>query len=82
MRAWPWLLSAIMALVYIAILQLPIARDFYELEPLPAAMILALLGLGVVWTAAIHVIRRTHVVRAAEDVLIDLVRRAIPAARA
>ncbi len=70
MRAWPWLLSVLMALVYVVILELPIARDFYELVPLEPRTIGALVGLAVAWTAAIHLIRRTHVVRAAEDVLI------------
>jgi cation-transporting ATPase E len=80
MRAWPWLLSVLMAIVYIVILELPIAREFYELVKLPIETIVALLLLGIAWTGAIHLIRRTHVVRAAEDLLVALVLRAVPAA--
>jgi cation-transporting P-type ATPase E len=75
-RAWPWLLSGIMAVVYIVLLEIDLARDFYQLTPLAPATIGLLLVLGIVWTAAVHLIRRTHIVLAAENVLIDLAQRA------
>ncbi len=74
-RLWPWLLSGIMAAVYIVFLEIPVARDFYQMSPVEPATIGVLLALGIVWTVAVHLIRRTHVVLAAENVLIDFVQR-------
>ena len=58
-RWWPWLLAGMMLLVYLVILALPIARDFYELTPLDARDVLTLLGIGAAWTVAVHGLRRT-----------------------
>jgi cation-transporting ATPase E len=74
-RVWPWLLSAVMAVVYIVLLEIPFAREFYQLVPLEPATIGLLLGLGITWTVAVHLVRRTHVVLAAENVLIGLAQR-------
>ena len=74
-RLWPWLLSGIMAAVYIVFLEIPAARDFYQVSPLEPVTIGVLLALGIVWTVVVHLIRRTHVVLAAENVLIDFVQR-------
>jgi cation-transporting ATPase E len=78
-RAWPWLLSVIMAVVYVVILEIPLAREFYELTPPEPRTIALLFGLGVAWTAAIHLVRRTHVVRAAEDAIVRVARRLVGA---
>jgi cation-transporting ATPase E len=58
-RWWPWLLAGIMLVVYLVILALPFARDFYELTTLGEREILTLLGIGAAWTAAVHGIRRS-----------------------
>ena len=64
-----------MAAVYIVFLEIPAARDFYQVSPLEPVTIGVLLALGIVWTVVVHLIRRTHVVLAAENVLIDFVQR-------
>ncbi len=74
-RWWPWLLAGIMLIVYLVILALPIARDFYELTTLGPREILVLLGIGTAWTVAVHGLRRTGLVRRAEGMLVRAVRR-------
>jgi cation-transporting ATPase E len=74
-RWWPWLLAGIMLVVYLVILALPIARDFYELTTLAPREILVLLGIGAAWTVAVHGLRRTGLVRRAEGMLVRAVRR-------
>jgi cation-transporting ATPase E len=61
-RWWPWLLAGVMLVVYLVILALPIARDFYELTTLGMREILTLLAIGGAWTVAVHGIRRTGLV--------------------
>ena len=73
-RWWPWLLAGVMLVVYLVILALPIARDFYELTTLGGREVLTLLGIGGAWTAAVHGIRRTGVVPRVEMALV----RALP----
>jgi len=58
-RWWPWLLAGLMLLVYLVILAVPIARDFYELTPLDARDVLTLLVIGAAWTVAVHGLRHT-----------------------
>jgi cation-transporting ATPase E len=74
-RWWPWLLAGIMLVVYLVILALPIARDFYELTTLAPRELLVLLGVGAAWTVAVHGIRRTGLVDRAEVVIVHAVRR-------
>jgi hypothetical protein len=74
-RWWPWLLAGIMLVVYLVILALPIARDFYELTTVAPHEILVLLGIGTAWTVAVHGLRRTGLVRRAEGMLVRAVRR-------
>ena len=74
-RWWPWLLAGIMLIVYLVILALPIARDFYELTTLASREVLVLLGIGAAWTVAIHGIRRTGLVDRAEIIIVRAVRR-------
>jgi cation-transporting ATPase E len=73
-RWWPWLLAGIMLLVYLVILALPFARDFYELTTLGAREVLTLLGIGGAWTVVVHGLRRTGLVSRVGAVL----RRAVP----
>ena len=80
-RWWPWLLAGIMLLVYLVILALPIARDFYELTTLAPHELVVLLGIGAAWTVAVHGIRSTGLVGRAEVVIMRAVRRG-PLARA
>ncbi len=74
-RLWPWLLAGIMLGVYLVILALPIAREFYELTPLGPREVLGLLGIGAAWTIAIHGLRRSGLARRVEDVLARAVGR-------
>jgi cation-transporting ATPase E len=76
-RWWPWLLAGIMLAVYLVILALPIARDFYELTTLGAREVLTLLGIGTAWTVAVHGIRRTGVMPRVVAVLLRAVPRKI-----
>jgi len=68
-RLWPWLLAGIMLGVYLVILALPIARDFYELTTLGPHEVLGLLGIGAAWTMAVHGLRRSGLARRVEAVL-------------
>jgi hypothetical protein len=74
-RWWPWLLAGIMLAIYMVILALPIARDFYELTPLGPREVLVLLGIGAAWTAAVHGARRMGVVQALGAAVVHTVRR-------
>ena len=74
-RWWPWLLAGIMLVVYLVILALPIAREFYELTPLSEREVLTLLGIGGAWTVAVHGIRRTGLVQRVVATLLRAVRR-------
>ncbi len=74
-RGWPWLLAGIMLLAYLAILALPIARDFYELTSLSWRETLVLLGIGAAWTATVHGLRRTGFVPRFEATLMRAARR-------
>jgi len=66
---WPWLLAAGMVVVYIAILEIPIVRDFYELTPLRPGVIATLVAYGLAWTIAVHAIRATGLAGRAVDAL-------------
>jgi cation-transporting ATPase E len=68
-RWWPWVLSGIMLVVFLAMVQVPFLRDFYELTPLPAPIVAQLLLAAAAWTAAVHLIRRTGIVGRVEDAL-------------
>ena len=68
-RWWPWLLSGAMLLVYLVMIQVPFLRDFYELTPLPPQMLALLLGVAALWTAVVHLLRRTGIVGRVEDAL-------------
>jgi cation-transporting P-type ATPase E len=68
-RWWPWLLSGAMLLVYLVMIQVPFLRDFYELTPLPPQVLALLLGVAALWTAGVHLLRRTGIVRRVEDAL-------------
>ncbi len=81
LRAWPWLLSAAMLVVYVAILQIPLARDFYELTPVPVEVLIPLIGMGAAWTLLVHLIRATGVVRRAEDRLGAIAGRSLAVVR-
>jgi hypothetical protein len=68
-RWWPWLLSGIMLVVFLAMTQVPLLRDFYELTPLPVATVGQLLLVAVAWTALVHLVRRTGIVGRVEDAI-------------
>jgi cation-transporting ATPase E len=68
-RWWPWLLAGIMLAVYLVMIQVPFLRDFYELTPLPGPVIALLLGAAGLWTAGVHLLRRTGIIRRVEDAL-------------
>lgn len=54
-RRWqPWALAAAMAVVFAFVMGLPHSRAFFDLAPMPPALLglLALLGVG--WTVAAH----------------------------
>jgi hypothetical protein len=68
-RLWPWLLAGIMLAIYLVILALPFARDFYELTTLGPHEVLGLLGIGAAWTMAVHGLRRSGLARRVEAVL-------------
>jgi cation-transporting ATPase E len=76
LRWWPWLLALIMLAVYLVMIQVPVLRDFYELTPLPGAVIAVLLLVAGLWTLAVHVLRRTGVVARVEDALWAMLVRA------
>ena len=69
MRWWPWLLSGAMLLIYLVMIQVPFLRDFYELTPLPPQVLALLLGAAALWTAGVHLLRRTGIVGRVEDAL-------------
>jgi len=73
-RWWPWLLAGFMLVVYLVILALPFAREFYELTTLDAREVLMLLGIGGAWTVAVHGLRRTGLGRRVAAALL----RAVP----
>jgi len=62
-RSWPWLLAGLMLAVYLGLLAIPPARDFYELAPLPAPVLVVLLVAGAAWTGAVHVVRAALLAR-------------------
>ncbi len=66
-RSWPWALAGIMLAVYLAMIQVPAVRDFYELTPLPGAVLAQLLGTAAIWTVAVHLLRLTGMVGRVED---------------
>jgi cation-transporting ATPase E len=76
-RWWPWLLAGIMLIVYLVILALPIARDFYELTTLGMREVVTLLGIGGAWTVAVHGIRRTGLVPRVAAALLRAVPRQV-----
>jgi cation-transporting ATPase E len=76
-RWWPWLLAGIMLVVYLVILALPFARDFYELTTLGAREVLTLLGIGVAWTVVVHGLRRTGLVPRVAPALLRAVPRKV-----
>jgi hypothetical protein len=75
-RWWPWLLALIMLVVFVVMVQVPFLREFYELTPLPANVLVMLLVVAGIWTAAVHALRRTGIVARVEDVLWAAVMRA------
>ena len=68
-RWWSWLLAGIMLVVYLVMIQVPFLRDFYELTPLPGPVLALLLGTAAIWTAGVHLLRRTGIIRRVEDAL-------------
>jgi hypothetical protein len=64
-----------MLAVYLVILALPIARDFYELTTLSLREVVTLLAIGGAWTLVVHGIRRTGLAARAEEVVVRAVRR-------
>lgn len=74
-RWWPWLMAGIMLGVYLVVLALPIARDFYELTTLGPREVLGLLGIGAAWTVAVHGARRIGIVQGFETAVVRAVRR-------
>jgi cation-transporting ATPase E len=66
-RWWPWALAGIMLVVYLAMTQIPVLRDFYELTELPLGVIVQLLIVAIAWTIAVHLVRRTGVVLRIEN---------------
>ena len=74
-RWWPWVLAGIMLVVYLVVLALPIARDFYELTTLSLRDVLTLLAIGGAWTIAVHAILRTGLAPRVETMLMRAVRR-------
>ncbi len=74
-RWWPWLLAGIMLVVYLVILALPVARDFYELATLSVRDVGILLAIGVAWTIVVHGTRRTSLVPRLEGALVRVARR-------
>jgi cation-transporting ATPase E len=69
----PWIVAAVMVVIFVAILEVPLARDFYELSPLPPAVI-GLLGLvGLIWALAVRLFHRA--VQRFEDALWTLAQR-------
>ena len=77
-RWWPWVLAGIMLVVYLVVLALPIARDFYELTTLSLRDVLTLLAIGGAWTIAVHAILRTGLAPRVETMLMRAVRRGGP----
>jgi len=75
-RWWPWLLALIMLVVFVVMVQVPFLREFYELTPLPADVLVALLVVAGIWTAVVHALRRTGIVARVEDLLWAAVLRA------
>ena len=75
-RWWPWLLSGAMLLIYLVMVQVPFLREFYELTPLPADVLVMLLVVAGIWTAVVHALRRTGIVARVEDLLWAAVLRA------
>jgi cation-transporting ATPase E len=67
LRWWPWLLAAIMLVIYLVMIEIPPLRDFYELTPMSVEVIAILLAIAGVWTVAVHLIRRTGIVGRIED---------------
>ena len=57
-RAWPWLVMATMLPLYIGMLAVPFARDFYELSPLSPDILAVLLIVGGGWTLVLHAVLR------------------------
>jgi cation-transporting ATPase E len=66
---WSWLLAGIMLVIYLVMIQVPFLRDFYELTPLPGPVLALLLGTAALWTAGVHLLRRTGIIRRVEDAL-------------
>jgi cation-transporting ATPase E len=61
-RAWPWLVMAAMLALYLGVLAVPLARDFYDLAPLGPEVLAVLFVVGGAWTLALHaVLRRVRV---------------------
>jgi len=56
--AWPWVVAVAMVALYVLILEVPVARDFYELTPLPWSTIGVLVLVWAVWTLAAQALRR------------------------
>ncbi len=68
-RSWPWLLAGTMLVIFLAMLQVPLLRQFYELTPIRGSDLAVLLVAAAAWTAVVHLIRRTGVVGRVEDAL-------------
>jgi cation-transporting ATPase E len=80
LRLPPWgrtgLLMGAMAVVYVVILSVPFGRDFFELEPLPAPLVLGLGLIAAVWTMVVLLIRRNGIVQRIIDRLLGAYRAA------
>ena len=64
-----------MLIIYVAILHVPIARDFYELTPLEPSVLATLAAIGVAWTVVVQVAYRSGVIGSFEDRLGAVARR-------
>ena len=54
---WPWVVAVATDGLYLLILELPVARDFYELTPLPGSTIGLLVLAGAAWTVTVQLLR-------------------------
>lgn len=77
---FPWVVAVAMVAMYLLIRGLPVAREFYELSPLPPTTIGPLLLAGLAWTLVVHVLRGP--VGRLENDLSRLARRIWPKERA
>jgi len=80
-RWWPWALAAIMLALYLAMVQVPFLRHFYELAPIDGAVLVRLLAVTAAWTVAVHLVRLSGLVGRVEDAIWAAIGRAWRRAR-